>query len=255
MAQLPRAVRPHLAVTGNADQTCTVDFRPRAKPPRRAAGMTMLLPIPSVVAGECGSGRHRGRRALWKLRKPAAAECPVSHCGVALADRGELVERIGEAMGIHTGISIERQLLRDFERSSRLEWLETNGLGGWAMSTVAGAHSRRYHGLLVAATRPPIERMVLLSRLDETVRRADRAIELGASRFPGAVHPRGFERLTRFERDLFPIFEYDLEGVVEGAVLRKTVAAIAGENTVVVLYELVAGDGAPARPGRGAAAG
>ena len=65
-------------------------------------------------------------------------------------------------------ITIDRTVLRDFERSSRLEWLETNGLGGWAMSTVAGAHSRRYHGLLVAATRPPVERMVLLSRLDET---------------------------------------------------------------------------------------
>ena len=67
-------------------------------------------------------------------------------------------------------IVMERSVLRDFERSSRLEWLETNGLGGWAMSTVSGAHSRRYHGLLVAATRPPVERMVLLSRLDETVR-------------------------------------------------------------------------------------
>ena len=92
-------------------------------------------------------------------------------------------------------IAIERSVLRDFERSSRLEWLETNGLGGWAMSTVSGAHSRRYHGLLVAATRPPVERMVLLSRLDETVRAGGRSIELGASRFPGAVHPRGFERL------------------------------------------------------------
>ena len=138
-------------------------------------------------------------------------------------------------------IVIERSVLRDFERSSRLEWLETNGLGGWAMSTVSGAHSRRYHGLLVAATRPPVERMVLLSRLDETVRAGGRSIELGSSRFPGAVHPRGFERLVRFERDLFPVFEYDLTGVVDGGVLRKTVAAISGENTVVVLYELVAG--------------
>jgi predicted glycogen debranching enzyme len=137
-------------------------------------------------------------------------------------------------------IVLERTDLRDFERSSRLEWLETNGLGGWAMSTVSGAHSRRYHGLLVAATRPPVERMVLLSRLDETVRVGERSIELASSRFPGTIHPRGFERLVRFERDLFPTFEYDLAGADEGALLRKTVAAISGENTVVVLYELVA---------------
>jgi predicted glycogen debranching enzyme len=136
-------------------------------------------------------------------------------------------------------IAIEPTTLRDFERSSRLEWLETNGLGGWAMSTVAGAHTRRYHGLLVAATRPPVERMVLLSRLDETLRAGGRSIELGASRFPGAIAPRGFERLVRFEREIFPVFEYDLSGVADGARLRKTVAAIDGENTVVVLYEVV----------------
>jgi predicted glycogen debranching enzyme len=140
--------------------------------------------------------------------------------------------------------TIEAAVLRDFEQSSRLEWLETNGLGGWAMSTVSGAHSRRYHGLLVAATRPPVERTVLLSRLDETVRVGGRAVELGASRFPGAIHPRGFERLVRFERDLFPVFEYDLGGPGD-ARLRKTIAAIAGENTVVVLYELVGAASAP----------
>ncbi|HVR28512.1 MAG TPA: amylo-alpha-1,6-glucosidase, partial [Thermoanaerobaculia bacterium] len=148
------------------------------------------------------------------------------------------------------------EVLRDFERSSRLEWLETNGLGGWAMSTVAGAHTRRYHGLLVAATRPPVERMVLLSRLDETVRAAGGAAELWSARFPGAIAPRGHERLARFERDVFPVFEYDLAGVVEtgggGIRLRKTVVAVWGENTTLVLYELgaagddSAGDGAAA---------
>jgi glycogen debranching enzyme len=146
-------------------------------------------------------------------------------------------------------ITIGTEVLRDFERSSRLEWLETNGLGGWAMSTVSGAHSRRYHGLLVAATKPPVERMVLLSKLDETVRVGERAVELGTARFPGAVHPRGHERLARFERGLFPVFEYDLAGVVddgsaEAPRLRKTIAAIRGENTVAVLYEIL-----PAAPG------
>ena len=49
-------------------------------------------------------------------------------------------------------IEIDREITQDFERAIGLEWLETNGLGGWAGTTVAGAHSRRYHGLLVAAT-------------------------------------------------------------------------------------------------------
>src|SRR6201999_883125 len=59
-------------------------------------------------------------------------------------------------------------LLRgNWDDSSRLEWLETNGLGGYASSTVSGANTRRYHGLLVAATTPPVGRVVLLSKLDE----------------------------------------------------------------------------------------
>ena len=51
------------------------------------------------------------------------------------------------------------------ERLNR-EWLETNGLGGFASSTLAGINTRRYHGLLTAATKPPVGRMVLLSKLE-----------------------------------------------------------------------------------------
>ncbi|HKQ62461.1 MAG TPA: amylo-alpha-1,6-glucosidase [Candidatus Polarisedimenticolaceae bacterium] len=121
-----------------------------------------------------------------------------------------------------------------FER----EWLETNGLGGWASSTVGGAHSRRYHGLLVAATRPPVGRTVLLSRLDETLGLPGAPIELGCNRFPGAIHPRGYEHLAAFTRGLFPVFDYAAGGVR----LRKTVAALHGENTTLILYELLEAD-------------
>ena len=49
------------------------------------------------------------------------------------------------------------------------EWLETNGLGGFASSTIIGLNTRRYHGLLVAATKPPVGRVVMLSKLEETL--------------------------------------------------------------------------------------
>ena len=55
---------------------------------------------------------------------------------------------------------------RDLDRSSKLEWLETNGLGGFASGTVSGANTRRYHGLLTASLRPPVERYLLLSKLE-----------------------------------------------------------------------------------------
>ncbi len=133
---------------------------------------------------------------------------------------------------------LDRERLADFEAASQLEWLETNGLGGYAASTVVGAHTRRYHGLLVAATTPPTGRRVLLSRLDETVRTASgETFALGASRFPGVVHPHGFQFLESFERGLFPVWRYRLGGLT----LTKTVVAPRGESTTVVLYHLEGG--------------
>jgi predicted glycogen debranching enzyme len=123
----------------------------------------------------------------------------------------------------------------DFEALSKLEWLETNGLGGWASSTLSGAHSRRYHGLLVAAVDPPVGRAVLVSKLEETLHFEDSSFRLSANRYPGAVHPQGFKYLSTFERDIFPVFEFE----VGGSRLRKTVAAVEGENTTLVLYELL----------------
>jgi len=63
------------------------------------------------------------------------------------------------------------------------EWLETNGLGGWASSGVIGCHTRRYHGLLVAATKPPTERMNLLSKLDETIVINNKRFELSCNTY------------------------------------------------------------------------
>jgi predicted glycogen debranching enzyme len=89
--------------------------------------------------------------------------------------------------------------------------------------------------LLVAATKPPVGRVVLLSKLDERITIGRSTIDLGANQFPGAIHPRGFKHLLSFERGLFPAFEYAAEGVR----IRKTIAAIHGENTTVIVYELL----------------
>jgi predicted glycogen debranching enzyme len=132
-------------------------------------------------------------------------------------------------------IRFEGEALGSFAAASRLEWIEANGLGGWASSSAAGAHTRRYHGLLVAATRPPLGRMVLLSKLDETVDLGPERIELGANQFPGAVHPQGHRFLHAFARGTFPVFEYRVRDVR----LEKTVAAIHGRNTTVVAYRLL----------------
>src|SRR6266550_6619605 len=122
-------------------------------------------------------------------------------------------------------------VLLDFERASGLEWLETNGLGGWAGSSITFANTRRYHGMLVAASPGRTERTVLVSKLDETVN----GVDLASNRFPDAIHPRGFEHLVSFRRGIFPVWEYAAGGVT----LRKTVVTPRGENVTIVLYEVL----------------
>ncbi|HYC85642.1 MAG TPA: glycogen debranching enzyme N-terminal domain-containing protein, partial [Chryseosolibacter sp.] len=125
--------------------------------------------------------------------------------------------------------------LTDFQFCSSLEWLETNGIGGYASSTVSGANTRRYHGLLVASLRPPLERRVVLSKLDDRITIGDEIFELSANQYPGAVHPTGFQNLISFDRFVFPEFTYKAGGVK----LRKTIACIHGQNTTVVMYNVI----------------
>jgi predicted glycogen debranching enzyme len=125
--------------------------------------------------------------------------------------------------------------LKDYNTCRSLEWIETNGLGGYASGTVSGAHTRRYHGMLVAAMHPPVGRMVMVSKLDETIVVGDKRIELSANQYPGAVHPTGFQFLKSFERKFFPEFIFKA-GDVE---IKKTIACLHGENTTVIIYEVI----------------
>jgi predicted glycogen debranching enzyme len=131
-------------------------------------------------------------------------------------------------------IQFDDAICRDLDSASRREWLETNGLGGFASSTIAGMHTRRYHGLLVAATKPPVGRVVLLSKLEETLTIDGRSYQLSANRYPGAVHPQGYAYLKQFRLDPFPVFVYEIESVQ----LEKAVFMVYGENTTVIQYEL-----------------
>jgi predicted glycogen debranching enzyme len=129
-------------------------------------------------------------------------------------------------------IRFDQSVSRDLSASTKREWLETNGLGGFASSTISGINTRRYHGLLVAATKPPVSRMVLLSKFEETLILDGRRYELSANRYPGVVHPQGYRYLKEFQQDPFPVFVYELEGVK----LEKSIFMVYGENTTVVQY-------------------
>jgi len=131
-------------------------------------------------------------------------------------------------------IQFERETWSDLEAALRREWLETNGLGGFASSTIIGLNTRRYHGLLVAATKPPVGRLVLLSKLEETLFIDGKRFDLSANRYPGVVHPQGFRFLKEFRLEPFPVFTYEVEGIE----IEKCIFMIHAENSTVIHYQL-----------------
>ena len=126
----------------------------------------------------------------------------------------------------------------DLDSAIRREWLETNGLGGFANSTIVGMNTRRYHGLLTAAICPPVGRVVLPSKLEETLVVDGQRFELSCNQYPGVVHPEGHLYLAEFRLDPFPVFVYRVAAMT----VEKRVFMVQGENTTVVQYELLEPD-------------
>jgi predicted glycogen debranching enzyme len=131
-------------------------------------------------------------------------------------------------------IEFDGLICADLAEASSREWLETNGIGGFASSTITGLDTRRYHGLLTAATKPPVGRAVLLSKLEETLVIDSGRFELSTNQYRGAIHPRGHLYLSSFRLDPFPVFTYRVEGIE----VEKSVFLVHGENTIVIQYSL-----------------
>ncbi len=120
------------------------------------------------------------------------------------------------------------------------EWLETDGLGGYASGTVAGWPSRQYHGLLVAPIPGSARRFVALSRMEENLSVGERSFPLSAVRYPdGVVHPRGHEFLERFELSPYPrsIFRFG------DITLERSMQMVRGSSTLVLRYMILDGEG------------
>src|SRR5215472_6915887 len=139
------------------------------------------------------------------------------------------------------------ETLRDPGASQQIEWLETNGLGGFAASTIIGLNTRRYHGLLTAATRPPVGRVLLLAKLEETLVVGGRRYELSDNQYPGVIHPAGYQYQTGFRLDPFPIFTWKVPRDTATSVgdaaatltLEKSIFMIQGQNATVISYQLI----------------
>src|SRR5436190_8340628 len=131
-------------------------------------------------------------------------------------------------------IELRQDIVTDLQAAISREWLETNGIGGYASGTVSGANTRRYHGLLVAATKPPLGRAVLLSKLEETAVIDGERFELSANQYPGIVHPQGFTFLKNFRLDPFPVWTFHAGGIE----IEKKAFMIYGKNATVISWSI-----------------
>jgi len=113
------------------------------------------------------------------------------------------------------------------------EWIITNGIGGFASSTIIGANTRKYHGLLVAPIIPPARRTLILSKLDESVEIDGRKYDLFTNIGKSYIS-QGFKYQVSFEKSYIPTFVYKVEDIE----ITKTICMEHFKNTVGVYYKI-----------------
>jgi predicted glycogen debranching enzyme len=147
-----------------------------------------------------------------------------------------------DSLGVARRVTFNAEALSDPNHLLSREWLVTNGLGGYASGTLAGVLTRRYHGVLIAALPAPLGRLVMVSQVAERLRLpGNRVFWLsGEERKDGALYIEGANRLREFRLEAgLPVWTYEIEGYV----LEKRLLLPRFQNTVLLTYTLLAGDG------------
>lgn len=119
------------------------------------------------------------------------------------------------------------------EQAIHREWLETNGIGGYASSSILGCNTRKYHGLFVASIPKLHNKFVLLSKMEASYVVDGREIELSTNHYPGALHPQGYQYLQSYSQDPCPSWIYEVEGLK----LKVSLMLVHGQDRLLLKYE------------------
>lgn len=119
------------------------------------------------------------------------------------------------------------------EEGLKKEWLITNGIGGFASSTIIGANTRKYHGLLIAPLTPPARRFLVLSKVDESIKIGDNNYNLYTNIGENYIS-QGYQYQVSFNQEAYPTFNYQVEGVT----ISKSIIMKKGENVVGISYKI-----------------
>ncbi len=137
-----------------------------------------------------------------------------------------------------SSIILSSATLSQFNDAIGKEWIVTNGLGGYASSTVLGINTRKYHGLLVAAYHPPGDRRICLAKLDEEILVGNNIYPLGANEFQNGIFPKGHTFLKEFSILPFPKYVYAMQNVE----VQKTIFMPHEKNAAVTIYKILNGN-------------
>lgn len=119
------------------------------------------------------------------------------------------------------------------ENGLKKEWLITNGTGGFASSTIIGANTRKYHGLLIAPLTPPAQRYLILSKVDESIQIENNKYDLYTNIGENYIS-QGYKYQEKFEKDNFPTYTYKVAGVE----ITKTICLERGKQVVGIYYKV-----------------
>lgn len=141
-------------------------------------------------------------------------------------------------MSLLVNRSYGREISGSFTEGIKREWVITNGLGGYAGSSLIGANTRKHHGLLVASTYAPTDRYVILNRINEQVAFESKSVSFSSVQRKRKHYEEGYIYQTGFSFDAVPTFTYMIEGIS----ITKTIAYEWEKNTVAILYDLFSPD-------------
>lgn len=134
-------------------------------------------------------------------------------------------------------IRFGRELCSDYQQSSSREWWLSNGLGAYAAGTISQGLTRRYHGLLVSPTRPPLGRHLMFAKADATLHDGNKSYALFSNHWgSGAIEPNGCSYLDSFRLEgTMPVWRY----LIEDLIVEQCIWMEHGHNTTYVAWRLV----------------
>nr|MDQ6913492.1 glycogen debranching enzyme N-terminal domain-containing protein [Verrucomicrobiota bacterium] len=116
------------------------------------------------------------------------------------------------------------------------EWIETDGLGGFASGTVSGIRTRRYHALLLTATTPPAGRIVLVNGCDVWLTTAHGRFALSSQRYtPDVIDPDGSSRIQSFEYEPWPRWRFQ---IAENVFVEQELLVRPGQSAVYLSWRI-----------------